>query len=450
MNILITDDNKKLRLLLKKTLESAGYTIEVAANGKKALEIAEKNPPDLIISDILMPVMDGFTLCRNWKKNDFLKDIPFIFYTATYIDYDDKKLAMSLGADRFVLKSTKLNKLIKIIEGVIEDVKKGKTKSKKPVLQDNEIFKVYNERLIKKLENKILSFEKEIKKRKQVEEALRQSEEKYRVHFENISDVIFSINLDLKIINISPSIERILGYKSEELIGKSFQDINLLAPEYLDKALSDAIRVLSGERIASMEYEFIAKDGTRKFGEVSGAPINYNGKVVAMVSVARDITERKQAEKALKKKEKQLSSKTNELQEVNAALKVLLNRIEKDKEELEEKVLSNVKELVLPYIGKLEKSQLKSTQETYLKIIKSNLDNIVAPFLRQLSSKYSNLTPREIQVAELVKEGKTTKDIAELLISSTRAIEFHRNNLRKKLGLTNKKTNLRSYLLTLT
>jgi len=145
-----------------------------------------------------------------------------------------------------------------------------------------------------------------------------------------------------------------------------------------------------------------------------------------------------------------LSSKTNELQEVNAALKVLLNRIEKDKEELEEKVLSNVKELVLPYIGKLEKSQLKSTQETYLKIIKSNLDNIVAPFLRQLSSKYSNLTPREIQVAELVKEGKTTKDIAELLISSTRAIEFHRNNLRKKLGLTNKKTNLRSYLLTLT
>ena len=145
-----------------------------------------------------------------------------------------------------------------------------------------------------------------------------------------------------------------------------------------------------------------------------------------------------------------MSSKTNELQEVNAALKVLLNRIEKDKEELEEKVLSNVKELVLPYIGKLEKSQLKSTQETYLKIIKSNLDNIVAPFLRQLSSKYSNLTPREIQVAELVKEGKTTKDIAELLISSTRAIEFHRNNLRKKLGLTNKKTNLRSYLLTLT
>lgn len=162
-----------------------------------------------------------------------------------------------------------------------------------------------------------------------------------------------------------------------------------------------------------------------------------------------EIEERRQAERILKKNEIELENKTHELKEINAALNVLLKRREQDKKELEEKVLSNVKELIFPYVKKLQKSQLKDNQTTYLSIIESNLHDIVAPFLRRLSSKYSDLTPSEIQVADLVKEGKTTKEIAELLNSSIRAIEFHRSNLRKKLGLANKKSNLRSHLLSL-
>jgi DNA-binding NarL/FixJ family response regulator len=162
-----------------------------------------------------------------------------------------------------------------------------------------------------------------------------------------------------------------------------------------------------------------------------------------------EIKERRKAERVLKKNEKELEDKTHELEEINAALNVLLKCREQDKKELEEKVLSNVKELIFPYIKKLQKSQLKKNQITYLSIIESNLHNIVAPFIRRLSSKYSDLTPSEIQAAELIKEGKTTKEIAELLNSSIRAIEFHRSNLRKKLGLANKKANLRSHLLSL-
>jgi len=162
-----------------------------------------------------------------------------------------------------------------------------------------------------------------------------------------------------------------------------------------------------------------------------------------------EIEERRQAERILKKNEIELENKTHELKEINAALSVLLKRREQDKKELEEKVLSNVKELIFPYVKKLQKSQLKDNQTTYLSIIESNLHDIVAPFLRRLSSKYSDLTPSEIQVADLVKEGKTTKEIAELLNSSIRAIEFHRSNLRKKLGLANKRANLRSRLLSL-
>jgi len=127
----------------------------------------------------------------------------------------------------------------------------------------------------------------------------------------------------------------------------------------------------------------------------------------------------------------------------------LLKHREQDKTELEEKVLVNFKELILPYIEKLKMSDLESRQKIYLEIVENNLKEIVSPFIRNLSLKYQALTPMEIQVAGLIKEGKTSKDIAELLNRSYRAIEFHRNNLRKKIGLTHQKANLRSYLQSL-
>ena len=108
-----------------------------------------------------------------------------------------------------------------------------------------------------------------------------------------------------------------------------------------------------------------------------------------------------------------------------------------------------MKKLVFPYLEKLYNSRLNDRQKVYLNITKSNLEDIVAPFLRQLSLSFSDLTPSEIQVAGLVKDGKTTKEIADLLSSSTGAVNFHRNNIRKKLGLRNTKTNLRSFLLPL-
>jgi PAS domain S-box-containing protein len=135
---------------------------------------------------------------------------------------------------------------------------------------------------------------------------LQQSEEKYRLHFENVSDVVFSIGPDFRIVSVSPSVENAVGYKPEELIGKPLQDLNILAPEYLELAISDTMRVLAGERIASSLYEFVTRDGTRKFGEVSGAPLFRGGKVIAIISVARDVTERKRAEEERKRLEAQL------------------------------------------------------------------------------------------------------------------------------------------------
>ncbi|HPC46972.1 MAG TPA: LuxR C-terminal-related transcriptional regulator, partial [Deltaproteobacteria bacterium] len=171
--------------------------------------------------------------------------------------------------------------------------------------------------------------------------------------------------------------------------------------------------------------------------------------VRANIRLKREIEERLQAEQSLLQKEEELRLKSMNLEEANTALKVLLKRGEQDKRELEEKVLSNIRELVMPYIEKIKAGPLDDKQRTCLEILEANLGDIVSPFLKTLSSQYLNLTPTEIQVANLIREGKSTKQIAGVLGISERAIEFHRTNIRDKLGLKNSKTNLRSYLLTL-
>jgi PAS domain S-box-containing protein len=138
-----------------------------------------------------------------------------------------------------------------------------------------------------------------MEEREQVEQALRENEENYRLHFENISDVIYSLDKETNILMVSPSVEKILGYKPEELIGKPYQSLNILAPDSQKAASSDFSRVLSGERVLQSVYEFISKYGERKFCEINITPLYNNGKIVGAVSVGRDITERKKIEDEL-------------------------------------------------------------------------------------------------------------------------------------------------------
>lgn len=159
--------------------------------------------------------------------------------------------------------------------------------------------------------------------------------------------------------------------------------------------------------------------------------------------------ERKEAVESLKKREKALELKSRSLEEANTALKVLLQHREDDKVDLEEQVLVNVRKLILPYIENLKHLQLNDKQITQLKIIEENLREIVSPFLRRMSSSYLDLTPREIEVANLVKEGKTTKEMTDILNISATAVDFHRKNLRAKFGIKSKKTNLMAFLSSL-
>ena len=163
----------------------------------------------------------------------------------------------------------------------------------------------------------------------------------------------------------------------------------------------------------------------------------------------QNISERKQVEEVLRGKEKKLENQAKHLEKINSTLSVLLEHREEEKKKLEENILTNVKKLILPHIEKIHKGSLDGNNKKYLSIIKSDLINLISPFASKLSSKYFDLTPTEIQIADLIKFGKSSKEIASLLNVSSNAISFHRGNIRNKLGLLNKKINLRSYLQSL-
>jgi DNA-binding CsgD family transcriptional regulator/exonuclease VII small subunit len=173
----------------------------------------------------------------------------------------------------------------------------------------------------------------------------------------------------------------------------------------------------------------------------------YNKLEQQVRGLEKQVARLKAAEKDLREKNSALRAMTKELQGVNQALRVLLSQKDKDKLRFEEKVLLNVKELVFPYIETLRKKRLDPKAQTYLAIIESNLGEIISPVTDNSSSTYSNLTPTEIQIVRLLRAGRTSREIAELLESSTRTVESHRRNIRKKLGITNRKTNLTSFLL---
>lgn len=166
------------------------------------------------------------------------------------------------------------------------------------------------------------------------------------------------------------------------------------------------------------------------------------------VVVSHDnITSLKSSYEIIRKQREQLSAKADELVEANTALKILLDRVEADKWEAREQVAANIQESVLPYVQKLKTMPLESSAKKCLELMESSLVDIRSSFARDLTSRSVGLTSSEIRVATLVRSGLSTKEIAAMLNLSLRAIEFHRQNIRRKLGLRSRKANLRAFLL---
>ena len=180
----------------------------------------------MIVTDVLMPVMDGYTLCREWKKDKALKSIPFVFYTATYTDPKDKELAFNLGAERFIIKPTEPDAFVSIVQEVFEEHQVRKLAApREPEQDETVVLKQYNARLIKKLEHKLLQLEEEVNVRIQSQADLVESEAKFRNVVKQAVDGVAITDEKGKLIEWNDSMAAITGYKREKILGQYIWDV---------------------------------------------------------------------------------------------------------------------------------------------------------------------------------------------------------------------------------
>ncbi len=296
----------------------------------------------------------------------------------------------------------------------------------------------------------------DITERKRLEEVLKENEERFRSTFEQAAIGIAHVSPEGHFLRVNQRFCDIVGYTNEEMLAHTFHDIT--HPDDLNNDLEFVRQVISGEiQTYSMEKRYFKKNGSIIWVNLTVSLVcKSSGEPKYFISAIENITKQKQAEKALqkahdemKKQTIELEIKTKNLVELNTAMEVLLKKRKEDKIEIEDSVLTNVKELIEPYFSKMRKTKLDEQQNAFLDIMESNLIEITNPFARRMSTKYLNLTPTEIQVANMIKHGNSSKKIAGILNISTRTVDTHRKNIRRKIGLNQKRTNLRSYLLSL-
>jgi PAS domain S-box-containing protein len=295
-----------------------------------------------------------------------------------------------------------------------------------------------NARTVRDENGKTLYYEgtiEDITQRKEMEVALRASEERYRTFIDSTSDGVFLKDQQLQYAIVNKQLRTFFKKDEREILGKTDfewrpREDAEMAKRADAKSLKSTSIVVSEETVSDRVYEI------RRFA------VNLGEKSKGVGGFIRDITARKKTEEELK-------TKSLNLEEVNAALRVLLKQRDQDKSEMEDKILSNVKKLVLPYIERLKEKRLDDETKAYLNILETNLQNITSPFVQKMSTKYAQFTPAEIRVANLIREGKTIKEVAGIFGVSENAVNHHRQNIRNKLGINKQKTNLRTYLMSL-
>jgi PAS domain S-box-containing protein len=263
-------------------------------------------------------------------------------------------------------------------------------------------------------------------------------------------NLIFVKHRNGKYVEVSEAVAELFGAVPDEVVGKT--DLELAETKKLsiheaEKVRADDIEVLVSGKQKFIEEESIKQaNGNIKWFQTTKVPLVLNNKADYVLGVAVDITLRKQSIDLLMKKENELELKNKNLEELNSALKIVLQQKDNDRIELEKKVLSNMKILIEPYLNKLKNFSHNTSQKNFIEIIESNLKEVVSSFSLKLSAEYINLTASEIRVADLIKKDFRNKEISEQLNMAMETVSSHRKHIRKKLGITNKKTNLSSFL----
>ena len=290
---------------------------------------------------------------------------------------------------------------------------------------------------------------RDITERKLAEQVLRVNEERYRTIIENIQDGYYEVDLDGNYTFFNDGLLRITGYSRKEMLGLNNRRI---VDEFNNRKVFKVFHqvYLTGVPAHAFDWECIRKDGARRFVEVSVTlKRDIYGKPVGFMGISRDITERKKYQVELEAKEIELKQKNQGLEETNTALNVLMKKVEEHRIITEETLRNNLNKVAMPYLQNAKDKTRDKSALDYLRLLEESLNSIFAPFAHDLAPHFPRLTSTEIDVANFIVQGKRTKEIADVLNVTPKAIEVHRNNLRRKFGLTNQKTGLRTHLLAL-
>jgi PAS domain S-box-containing protein len=419
---LIIDDDVSIRRLFAKYLERLSYTARFANDGIEGLEMVARERPDVVITDLYMPGMDGFAVLEAMGKTD--PDIPVVVLSGAG-DMDAVIQALRLGAWDYLRKPLEQMAFLKNIL--------GKALERSRLIQEN---RRYHENLEKMVAAKTAE--------------IHTGELRFRTMADFAYDWECWVSPQGEVVYCSPSCERITGYPAADFHARPELMIDIvhaddrspMAPHLKESGLH--------KENCQLDFRIVTRSGEIRWINHHCCPVfDGDGQFLGRRMSNRDITRRKRYEADLEKQRRELVEKSKHLEKANHALKAMLDHRQIERQSIETSILANLKRHVFPYTEQLAEMNLGPKAQSYIQIIRSNIEELVTPIKPTLSTAYQSLTPVETTVADLIRLGKGTKDIASLQNISPRTVAIHRNKIRKKLGLVNSKTNLQTYLRSL-
>jgi len=399
--ILVVEDEFVVASDLKVSLEGLGYEVAaLAATGAEAIDMAGRKSPDLVLMDIVLRgEMDGITAAAKIRE---AANIPVVFLSA-YSNQDILERAKISQPFGYLLKPVNKRELHATIQMALYQA--------------------------------------------EMEEALRQSEERFRLLADFTYDWEYWVNPEGGFEYVSPSCRRVTGRSREEFLKDPALMVRLTHEDDREMLAEHLAGPREDPPLVQFDFRILASDGRERWLNHSSQPVySDEGQWLGRRGSIRDITDRVVAETEVKKQKAELEFKKSELIESNTALKVLLRRREEDKLELESNIQAQVKELLMPHLKQLTEARMQPEYRRVVELIQDRLNQLTSSFARQLQSPLYGLSSKEIQIAGLIREGRSSKEIADVLGVSTSTVNFHRNKIRQKLGIINQKANLQARL----
>lgn len=404
LRVLIVEDSEDDTLLLTRQLRQAGYDpVYKRVDTAQAMSAQiKKQKWDIVIADYVMPKFSGLQALKVLRDSGL--DLPFMIISGK-IGEETAVEAMKAGVHDFFMKDN----LARLGPAIHRELKEAAVR----------------------------------RERKLAEEALRVQAQ----IIDQIHDSVISTDMEGYITSWNKGAEKMFGLSAKKALGKH---IVFVYPEDQHEFLqNEVIKPLKKKGTHEVEVRLRRMSGEEFYVHLSLSLLkDEDGSVTGMIGYSMDITKRKQAEEELRQTTRQLEIESEALERKNIALREILSQIEAEKDTIKQQVTTNVEQAIIPTLLRMKESSHPSETRNF-EILEKDLREIVSPFVDKLKDKYAKLSPRELEVCRLIKNGMTSKEIAEALHLSVMTVHKYRELIRKKLDLVNHDTNLRTYLQSL-